>query len=120
MKKHVVASTAEIPPGARKLVTVAGRPIVIFNLDGNFFGLFNRCPHNGGSLADGIVTGLVRSTEPGTYTYCRRGEVVRCPWHGWEFDIRTGQSFCRPGDLKARQFNIEVADGRDIVEGPYV
>src|SRR4029450_3404542 len=91
-----VASVDEIPPGKRKLVEVNGRAIVVFNLSGDFFALNNRCPHRGGSLAQGIQTGLVQSREPGDYCYSRPGEMVKCPWHGWEFDIRTGQSWSEP------------------------
>jgi len=87
-KKHVVAALGEIPPGGRKLVTADGRAIVVLNLDGEFFALGNRCPHRGGSLCDGNLTGLVLSDEPGHYNYIRRGEIIRCPWHSWEFDIR--------------------------------
>jgi nitrite reductase/ring-hydroxylating ferredoxin subunit len=130
MSKHVVASVSDIPPGEKKLVTVRGRPIAIFNLGGEFFGLLNRCPHQGGSLCDGVVTGLVQSTEPGKYTYTRKGEIVRCPWHGWEFDIRTGQSWCEPSRIQVRAYPVEVAhggtlvaapgSGDQMVEGPYV
>ena len=125
MSKHVVAAVSEIPPGEKKLVTVRGRPIVIFNLDGEFFGLLNRCPHQGGSLCDGVLTGLVQSTDPGKYSYTRKGEIIRCPWHGWEFDIRTGQSWCEPARIQARAYPVEVAPGgvlaaSDLVEGPYV
>ena len=45
MTRHVVAATSEIPPGNRKLFTIKGRPITIFNLDNEFFGMFDRCPH---------------------------------------------------------------------------
>jgi 3-phenylpropionate/trans-cinnamate dioxygenase ferredoxin subunit len=96
MAGHVVATVDQIPPGQRKLVEVGGRAIVIYNLAGAFFALANRCPHRGGSLFDGIQTGLVESTEPGRYSYSRPGEMVKCPWHGWEFDIRTGKSVVRP------------------------
>ena len=92
MAKHVVATVAEIPPGQRKLVTVRGRPIAVFNLGGEFFGLFNRCPHQGGPMCEGVLTGLIESDDPGRYKYSRAGEILRCPWHGWEFDVRTGQS----------------------------
>ena len=61
MSKHVVATVAEIPPGGRKLVTVRGRSIAVFNLGGEFFGLFNRCPHQGGPMCEGILTGLIES-----------------------------------------------------------
>lgn len=120
MSRHVVAAVADIPPGSRKLVTVKGRPIAIFNLKGEFHGLFNKCPHQGGSLCDGMVTGLIESSEPGQFTYSRQGEIVRCPWHGWEFDIRTGQSYCDPTRIQTRSYNIAVTQGQSIVEGPYV
>ena len=77
-------------------MTIRGRPIAVFNLDGEFFGLFNRCPHQGGPMCEGILTGLIESDEPGHYRYSRKGEILRCPWHGWEFDVRTGQTYCDP------------------------
>ena len=120
MSKHVVAAVSDIPPGSRKLVTVRGRPIVVFNIKGEFFGLFNRCPHQGGELVNGTLCGLIQSKEPGEYTYTREGEVLRCPWHGWEFDIRTGQSWCEPSKIQTRSYPVEVAQGGELVKGPYL
>jgi nitrite reductase/ring-hydroxylating ferredoxin subunit len=120
MPKHVVATVGEIPPGGRKLVTIRGRQIAVFNLGGEFFGLFNRCPHQGGPMCEGILTGLIESTQPGEYRYSRKDEIIRCPWHGWEFDIRTGQSFCEPAKVKLRSYPVEVAEGQIVAEGPYV
>ena len=119
-KKHVVAAVSEIPPGGRKLVSADGRAIVVFNLAGEFFALSNRCPHRGGSLCDGRITGLVESKEPGEYRYSRRGEIIRCPWHSWEFDIRTGKSWCDPERVRARNYAVSVQPGAKLVEGPYV
>jgi len=101
-------------------VTVRGRSIAVFNLDGEFFGLFNRCPHQGGPMCEGILTGLIESHEPGKYEYSRAGEIIRCPWHGWEFDVRTGQSFCDPSKINLRSYPVEVAEGQRVVQGPYV
>ena len=120
MSKHVVAAVRDMPPGSRKRVTVKGRPIAIFNLDGEFFGLLDRCPHQGGSLCEGKLIGLVESHEPGKYAYSRAGEIVRCPWHGWEFDIRTGQSYCDPEKVKTRRYDVTVAPGGAVAEGPFV
>jgi len=120
MQRYVVAPVAEIPPGTHKVFTVAGRPIGIFNLNGEFYGLLNRCPHQGGSLCDGLVTGLAVGDRPGEVRMIRRGEMVRCPWHGWEFDIRTGQSWCEPGKVRARTYPTEIAAGAEVVRGPYV
>ena len=62
----------------------------------------------------------MESKEPGEYCYSRRGEMVKCPWHGWEFDIRTGKSWCDPARLRLRQYPVAVKPGRELVEGPYV
>jgi 3-phenylpropionate/trans-cinnamate dioxygenase ferredoxin subunit len=120
MARHVVAASSEIAPGDRKLVDVAGRAIVIFNLGGAFFALANRCPHQAGELHKGKLCGLVRSPEPGVYEYSREGEMIRCPWHSWEFDIRTGKSWCDPARIRTRRYDVKVEHGADLVEGPYV
>jgi 3-phenylpropionate/trans-cinnamate dioxygenase ferredoxin subunit len=120
MSKHVVAAVSEIPPGSRKLVTIKGRSLAVFNLKGEFFGLFNRCPHQGGSLCEGVITSLLESDAPGDYRTSREGEIIRCPWHGWEFDIRTGQSYCDPEKIKTRAYQVAVEAGKRVVEGPYV
>ena len=119
MAKHVVAAVGDIPPGGRRLVDVNGRAVVVFNLGGEFFALNNRCPHRGGSLAAGKQVALVQSSEPGEYRTSRRGEIIRCPWHSWEFDIRTGQSWCDPQRLRTRRYPVSVEPGAKLVEGPY-
>ena len=92
MARHVVATVAEIPPGARKRVEVEGRPVAIFNVKGEFFALLDRCPHQGASLCKGKLVGLVESTAPGQYRYSRHGEIIRCPWH-FTFVFRNGDAF---------------------------
>ena len=118
MAKHVVAAVGEIPPGTRKLAQVNGRAIVVFNLGGEFFALNNRCPHRGGSLCHGKLTGLVEFERAGQYRYSRPGEIIRCPWHGWEFDIRTGQSWCDPTRVRARTIRSRCSRARGWSPGP--
>lgn len=120
MTRHVVAAAKDLPPGSRKLVTVKGRPIAIFNIKGEFFGLLNTCPHQGGNLSAGRLTSLVESPEPGKYRHSREGEILRCPWHGWEYDVRTGKSWCEPSKIGVRKFSVDVKSGTQLVEGPYV
>ncbi|MBN9306039.1 MAG: 2Fe-2S ferredoxin [Devosia sp. 67-54] len=119
MASHVVAATAEFPPGTRRVIEIDGRAVVVFNVKGEYFALLDKCPHNGGSLAAGVVTGLLQSAEPGCYSYAREGEIIRCPWHGWEFDIKTGRSFCSVIRARARAFPVHIEPGQTIVEGPY-
>jgi 3-phenylpropionate/trans-cinnamate dioxygenase ferredoxin subunit len=106
--KHVVAKADEIPPGGRKIVEVAGRSIGIFNLDGEYFALRNRCPHQGGALCEGRLWGVLRAPLPGEFEYEPQREILTCPWHGWEFHVRTGQSWCAPERLRVRPYTVET------------
>lgn len=108
MPKYVVAREDEIPINSRKLVHVKGRPIAIFNIEGEYYAVLNRCPHQGGSLCDGQLIGLVESSEPGDYRFSRPGEILRCPWHGWEFDLKTGLSRSRPDEVKVRKYPVST------------
>ncbi len=87
----------------------------MFNLGGEYFALRDRCPHQGGSLCLGRQTGLVTSARPGEYTTSRRNEIIRCPWHGWEFDIRTGQSWFDPRAVRVRRYDVSVEPGAALV-----
>jgi nitrite reductase/ring-hydroxylating ferredoxin subunit len=120
MSSHVVATVDEIGPGRNKVVTIKGREIVVFNVKGEFFALLNRCPHQGAPLAHGKLVGLAESDMPGRYRMSRAGEMLRCPWHGWEYDIRTGQSWCDPSTVALREYHVAVESGETIVKGPYV
>ncbi len=120
MARTVVAAAADIPPGSRKIVTIRGREVGVFNLDGSFFALLNRCPHQGGDLCRGKLVGVVTSSEPGRFDYGRPGEMLKCPWHNWEFDIRTGQSWCDPAATKVKQYAVSVENGAALARGPFV
>jgi nitrite reductase/ring-hydroxylating ferredoxin subunit len=120
MTRHVVARAADLPPGGKLLVTAGRRALCLFNLGGAFFALADRCPHAGGSLAEGRISGIVMSDGPGDYRLARAGEMVKCPFHGWEFDIRTGQSWCDPKSTRARAFATETVTGSELLKGPYV
>lgn len=116
MGKYVVAAVDEIPAGKRKIVEVGGQSIGVFNLNGEFFALRNRCPHQGGPLCEGKLWGLLEASVPGEFTYSRRGEILTCGWHGWEFDVRTGQSWCDPRRLRVRTFEVHVEPGAELVD----
>lgn len=120
MSRHIVARVGEIGPGQRKFLTVAGRTVGIFNLNGEYFALLNRCPHQGAPLCTGMLMSLVESSGPGEYSVVRPAEMLRCPWHGWEFDIRTGQSWCDPSKIRVKTYPVSVESGAQFVKGPYV
>jgi 3-phenylpropionate/trans-cinnamate dioxygenase ferredoxin subunit len=111
MGRHVVAVVGEIPPGGRKIVDVENRSIGVFNVDGEYFAIRNVCPHAGAPLCEGSLVGAVTAKLPGQHVYERPGEFVRCPWHHWEFDLRTGQSWFDPVKTRVRSYDVAVVAG---------
>ncbi|MBT5877374.1 MAG: Rieske (2Fe-2S) protein [Candidatus Latescibacteria bacterium] len=126
MPRHIVANVDEIPPGERKVLEVDGRSIGVFNVDGEFYAIRNRCPHQGGPVCEGYLTGFLKARIPGEYTYTRQGEILRCPWHGWEFDVKTGQSWIDPKKVRTRSYPAHVSSASavqsdpDLETGPYI
>ncbi len=119
MTQHVLAEASSIPPGERRVFAIDNREIAVFNIAGEFFAIHNRCPHEGAALCKGILVGLVESDEPGEYRFSRQGELLRCPWHAWEFDIRTGKSWFDPARTKVRSYATTRQRGDELQEGPY-
>ena len=120
MARHVVAPVSEIAPGTCKIVTIAGREIGVFNVKDEFFALINRCPHEGAPLEKAACVARLTSPEPGIYQRDRVGEMLRCPWHGWEFDMRNGQSWFDPKRVKVRSYPVAVESGEELQKGPYM
>jgi 3-phenylpropionate/trans-cinnamate dioxygenase ferredoxin subunit len=129
--RYVVARKDDIPEGGRLIVDVAGREIGIYHVNGAFYALLNRCPHLGGPLCQGQVVTEVTAAVPGEVRGDPDKVYVTCPWHNWEFDIRTGQSFWNPAGLRARPFAIGLEGGKSLrdaleqgnaerVPGPYM
>lgn len=107
-KKYEVCFADELPVGARRIVDVGGRSVGIFNLDNNYYAVRNSCPHKGAPLCKGIIDGFVTGTKPGEFAFERDGEILRCPWHGWEFDLKSGASVFNPHKVWVRSYEVSV------------
>ncbi|WP_433046019.1 Rieske (2Fe-2S) protein [Dactylosporangium sp. CS-033363] len=107
-RKYVVGRAADLADGERLIVTVGGRSIGIFNVGGKFYGLPNSCPHKGAEMCRGVLVGELSSPRPGEFSYDADRRYVTCPWHGWEFDIATGQSYFDPTGTRTRTYAVEV------------
>lgn len=97
MSKRIIAAIDEIPEGTSKIVTIQGKDIAVFNIDGEFYAISNTCPHRGGPLGEGCVS----------------ENVVTCPLHGWEFDVTTGKSPTMP-NVCIQTYDVETR-GDDII-----
>lgn len=107
-RRYVVGRVGEIADGGRKLVELDHRSIGIFRVGDCYFAVRNLCPHQGGPLCLGETTRLVTAELPGEYVFQREGEILRCPWHGWEFDLRDGTSIADPEGLRVKSYQVEV------------
>jgi nitrite reductase (NADH) small subunit len=96
-----VAAVDEIPPGHGKELVAGDRVVAIFNVDGRFFALDGVCPHAGGPLGEGRLQGC----------------IVTCPWHGWQFDVTTGQH-CLNANLRHASFAVRIEGDDLFVEIP--
>ena len=89
-------AVSDVAPGTAKLVAVDGKEIALFNVDGTFYALDNECPHRGGPLGEGDLEGC----------------IVTCPWHAWQYDVRSGESIT--DDLKVARYDVKV-EGSDVL-----
>ena len=92
-----VAKTSEIAPGTSKVVEVSGKTVAIFNCEGAFYAIDNTCKHRGGPLGEGSLSNT----------------TVTCPWHGWEYDVTTGEC-AMESSIKVQKFDVKV-EGDDIL-----
>ncbi len=96
---QAVARAHEIEEGVLREVFVHGRPVVLVSLDGQPRAFEGTCPHAGGPLADGQLD----------------GSTIRCPMHGWSFDVLTGECHVNPED-RIRILDVRIVDDVVCVE----
>ena len=94
-----VASVADVPAGEGRVFEVGGRTVAVFNVDGHFYATDNDCPHRGGPLGEGDLDGA----------------VIRCPWHAWRWDVRTGANVNNPA-VKIACFPVTVEAGAILLD----
>jgi nitrite reductase/ring-hydroxylating ferredoxin subunit len=117
--RFVVARLADFPADSRRIVRVGGREIGVFRTADSFYAVRNRCPHQGGPLCIGRVFPRIISETPGRFELDGGPPLLVCPWHGWQYDMATGQSYA-PGDPHVKSYDVAVEPGGELVKGPYV
>ncbi len=106
---HHVGSTTDLDPGDSLLVEVEGIEIAVYCTENGYSAISNYCVHQGGPLCEGPVTGQVTQDENGELCYDQETNVVRCPWHGWEFDVETGEHPSR-SDYSQPTYDVLLKD----------
>jgi 3-phenylpropionate/trans-cinnamate dioxygenase ferredoxin subunit len=131
VRRVVVAPVSGFGDGDRRIVEVGGRSIGVFRVGERFYGIRNRCPHQGGPLCLGHVLGDAVADTPGDARISDDPLRIACPWHGWEYDLDSGQSFMGGAMAGVRSYGVGVEGGGSLLEealassgervpGPYV
>ena len=94
VREIVVAKLDDIPPGGMLPITVDKRPLLLCRLEDRVFAVGAICPHRGAPLAEGRL----------------HGALLRCPWHGISFDIRTGHRICAPECADLKVYTVTVKE----------
>jgi nitrite reductase (NADH) small subunit len=113
MKQYIVAHVADLPLGSSKIVKAGNTEVGLFNVDNEIYALKNICPHQFASLCKGVVTGTNLPSKVSEYQYGLEGEILRCPWHNWEFDIKTGTALCDES-IKVATYKV-TREGQNLV-----
>jgi len=117
MPEVFVAKVADLPDGERRIVTHDGQEIGVFNWQGAFYAYQNLCVHQGGPACEGIIRGKVVDiyAEDKSFvaqTYDDNDPHIICPWHGYEYDLKTGEC-AADRRLRLKSFDV-VRRGEDI------
>ncbi|WIV68736.1 Rieske (2Fe-2S) protein [Natrialbaceae archaeon AArc-T1-2] len=118
MDEYVVAKEKELQDGERIIVQVEGREIGIFNIDGEYVAYTNWCVHQGGPCTEGSITGTKRADydpdEREVSLNWSDDDILNCPWHGWEYDIKTGECLSRK-KVRLPEHEINIRDGEIVL-----
>jgi nitrite reductase (NADH) small subunit len=109
-----VANSDELPPNAAREFLVGEKLIALFRVGDEFFALDAICPHQGGPLAKGAISGTSGSGTSGSSSE-GGGCLVTCPWHGWQFDLKTGQQqIIRT--IRQPTYPVKIEEGKIFVD----
>jgi 3-phenylpropionate/trans-cinnamate dioxygenase ferredoxin subunit len=113
--RHSVGTVADVRSDGCRVIDIDGRRVGVISVDDEFFAVYDRCPHMGAPMCAGTVCGTLVAAGAHEFVYGRHDRVIRCPWHGWEFDLETGRSLLEPKRVGVKTYPVTVEDGMVIV-----
>jgi len=113
---HLVTSVEALEEAKPALHMVEGRSIGIIKSNGEIFAVRNVCPHKRAPVCQGQLRGTMLPSDPDTFVFGMENQVLRCPWHGWEFDLASGKTLCEGLNRKLSYYPVTLKDGSVYVE----
>jgi nitrite reductase/ring-hydroxylating ferredoxin subunit len=107
----------ELQPGDIRAVDVGGASVVVLcTPDGRIRALRNHCSHHGAPLSGGTLQPVVTGDDVGRYEISSDQFMLRCPWHGYEFDVDTGRCLADPRNARVKAYDVTIIDGTVCIE----
>ena len=114
---HDIGPVADYVSGRPVRVVLGGRAMVVVRDGDSFYALRDVCVHQGAKLSQGKVGGTAANCGVGdSVSYVRCGQILQCPWHGWEYDMVTGCSLVNPDQTRVKVYPVRIESGRVLVE----
>lgn len=112
-----VGPAETFPVDAFRVVQIGNREIgILRRADGRVQAVRNQCPHKGAEMCRFPPTGTMLPGPPGTLEWGREGEILRCPWHGFEFEIETGARPYSDSRMRLRVYPARIRDGNVLID----
>jgi nitrite reductase/ring-hydroxylating ferredoxin subunit len=110
-----VCAIEDVPPGEKRAYTVKNIPILLVHKqESEFYAIYRICPHQHADFIYSELGGITEASQPGEeIQYKRQGEILRCAWHGFSFDVTTGACLTEPEKLRVRTYPVTVR-GNDV------
>lgn len=109
-----VASLDDLPVGESRVIQANDKSIGVFNTGRQIVAVLNICPHAFAPVCRGKLGGTTLPSKAGEFVWGRENEILRCPWHGWEFDLHSGQ--CLTDRRRLKRFPVFIRDDDIYVE----
>jgi len=113
---YCIGELNQIPEGKALITDLNGTSIGVFYEDGKVYAVRNVCPHKLAPICKGGVCGTMLPSKPSEFEFGLEGKVLRCPWHGWEFSLETGDALFGISNRKVKTYPVQVKDGMIYVE----
>ncbi len=112
---HIACDLADVPVGSRVVKQLGRVSVGIFNIQGQILAIRNLCPHAGAPVCEGPICGAVVSDGSYERHLAYDGQILKCPWHGWEFKLPEGVTLTEPHE-RLRMYPVRVENGKVIVQ----
>lgn len=112
-RTRVTFPRSELPEGARKVIALGRREVIVLNVDGELHALFNRCPHRQASFEAGQIRRARKATVVGGIEYDWEQKVLVCPWHRYEFELYSGRCPIEPERFRVARYHVAI-EGDEI------